>query len=93
MQGRKTKTGPISERTKRRRKAKNGNNLTEREVSWLGKNLRVSERDLKKFADFQKNKSGSSFKGNFRSFLKNKKRILDGHFQTKLTEFHDKKRR
>ena len=28
MRGRKTKTGPLSERTKRRRKAENGNNLT-----------------------------------------------------------------
>ena len=45
MRGKKTKTGPISDRTKRRRKAKSGNKLTEREVSSLGKNMRVSERD------------------------------------------------
>ena len=62
MRGRKVKVGPLSERTKRRRKAENGNNLTEREVSWLGKNLRVSERDLNIFANFQKRKSGTSFK-------------------------------
>ena len=45
MRGKKTKTGPISDRTKRRRKAKSGNKLTEREVSSLGKNMRVLERD------------------------------------------------
>ena len=54
MRGRKRKTGPLSERTKFRRKAENANNLTEREVSWLGKNLRVSEQDLTKFVIFTK---------------------------------------
>ena len=91
MRGRKQKNGPLSERTKRRRKAENENNLTQREVSWLGKNLTVSECDLNKFVNFTKEKSSSSFKGNLRKFLKNKTTILDGHFQTKLTEFHDKK--
>ena len=40
--------GPLSERNKRRRKAEDANNLTEREVSFLGKDLRISERDLRK---------------------------------------------
>ena len=69
----------------------NGNYQTEREVSWLGKSLRVSERDLRKVVSFTTRKSGISFKGNLDKYLKNKKRILAGHFTTKLTEFHDKK--
>ena len=88
---RKKKNGLLSDRTKRRRKVENGNYQTEREVSWLGKSLRVSERDLRKVVSFTTRKSGISFKGNLDKYLKNKKRILGGHFTTKLTEFHDKK--
>ena len=50
--GRKRKNGLLSDRTQRRRKVENGNYQTEREVSWLGKNLRVSERDLSRFVSF-----------------------------------------
>ena len=39
LRGRKKKTGPLSERTKLRRKAENGNNLNEREVSWMMEHL------------------------------------------------------
>ena len=56
MRGRKTKTGPISDRTKRRRNAESGNKLTERDVSFLVKNMRVSERDLNKVVKFTKEK-------------------------------------
>ena len=35
LRGRKKKAGPLSEITKFRRKAENGNNLTEREVSLM----------------------------------------------------------
>ena len=91
MRGRKTKTGPISDRTKRRRNAESGNKLTERDVSFLVKNMRVSERDLTKVVKFTKEKSGCSFDGNLAKFLKSKKKILKGHFNTELREFHDKK--
>ena len=91
LRGRKKKTDSLSERTKFRRKAENGNNLTEREVSWLGKDLRVSERDLNKVVKFHKRKTKSSFNGNLVNFLRNKKKILSGHFKTELREFHDKK--
>ena len=50
--GRKRKNGLLSDRTQRRRKVETGNTQAEREVSWLGKNLRVSERDLSKFVSF-----------------------------------------
>ena len=39
LRGRKRKTGPLSERTKSRRKAENRNNLTGREVSWMMEHL------------------------------------------------------
>ena len=57
MRGRKKKTGTLSERTNRRRKANNVNNFIERNVSFLGKNLRMSERDLHKVVQFTKRKS------------------------------------
>ena len=46
MRGRKRKTGPLSRTTQYRRAAENPNKLTQREVSYLGKNVRMSERDL-----------------------------------------------
>ena len=49
------------------------------------------ERDLTKVVKFTKEKSGCSFDGNLAKFLKNKKKILKGHFNTELREFHDKK--
>ena len=42
MRGRKTKTGPACDRTKRRRKAESGNNFTERERS-LGSDFNPSQ--------------------------------------------------
>ena len=39
LRGRKKKTGPLSERSKFRRKAENGKNLTEREVSLMIEHL------------------------------------------------------
>ena len=90
MRGRKNKNGTLSERTKYRRKAEKANNLTEREVSWLGRELRVSERDLNKVVKFAKRKSSGALNGNLVEFPKNKKQILKGHFKTELGEFHDK---
>ena len=89
--GRKKKVGPLSERTKRRRKAEDANNLTERDVSFLGKDLRISERDLRKVVKFHKRKTKSAFNGNLIKFLKKKKQLLKGHFKTDFKEFRDKK--
>lgn len=91
MRGRKRKTESLSTRTKFRRKAEEQNNLTERDISWLAKNVRVSERDLKKIVNFTKRKSSNALNGNLQNILKSRKKRFDGHFETKLTEFHDKK--
>ena len=59
--GRKKKNGLLSDRTQRRRNVENGNYQTEKEVSWLGKNVRVSERDLSKIVSFTTRTSGNRF--------------------------------
>ena len=91
MRGRKRKTGPLSRTTQYRRAAENPNKLTQREVSYLGKNVRMSERDLLKVLKFTKHKSGSSFEGNLCQFFKEKKRILQGYFKTVPKDFLEKK--
>ena len=91
MRGRKSKSGPVSDRTKRRRKADDdAHNLNRRDLSWLTKDVAISERGLRKFVNFTKEKYSASYSGNLRNALKGRKNRFKGHFKTELKEFRNK---
>ena len=52
--GRKRKVGTVTKRTLYRRGLNNSRNITAREISWLAKEVPMSERNLEKVLKFQK---------------------------------------
>ena len=85
------KVGTVTKRTLYRRGLDNSRNITAREISWLAKEVPMSERNLEKVLKFQKTKFCVSFTGNFRRVLKGRKNRFPGHFKTLFKDFHDKK--